>query len=365
MLTKAAKAIRKLSERQDLGVGEAKEVFDLLIHRDQESYLFFAFTLAMHTKGETSDELLGVCQSIGEITPEVSVDITPDKMIDVSGTGGDFLNTLNVSTAAAFVVASQGLYVPKQAFYSVTGFSGSADLLAQFGVDVPEISKEPTRVVDLLCSTGIATYHFLLHLPETCVGMSNWIKKRQEIGLNFKTFMHLVGFAYSPFPMRSRLYGVYDPQYLTILAELFQKLGYERVLVVHGAGGLDEVSVVGSTKICEVRGGMVRTYEVTPERDLDLKRARDIDIVADSSEGNVKDFLRVLYSVERGAKRDLVLANAGAALYVADSVNTLREGVELAASLVDSGKVASKLEEFVSVCGDPQSLGQLVSKYVE
>jgi anthranilate phosphoribosyltransferase len=96
-----------------------------------------------------------------------------------------------------------------------------------------------------------------------------------------------------------------------------------------------------------------------------MRRARDIDIVADSREGNVKDFLRVLYNVERGAKRDLVLANAGAALYVADSVNTLREGVELAASLVDSGKVASKLEEFVSVCGDPQSLVQLVSKYVE
>jgi anthranilate phosphoribosyltransferase len=261
MLSVAAKAIRKLSERHNLTADETTKVLDLLIREDTDSYFLFAFTLAMHTKGETSDELLGVCRSIEQITPRVHVDIPASQMIDVSGTGGDLLNTLNVSTATAFVVASHGLFVPKQAFYSVTGFSGSADLLAQFGVNVPEISKEPTRVVDLLCSTGIATYHFLLHLPETCVGMSNWIKKRQEIGLNFKTFMHLVGFAHSPFPMRSRLYGVYDPHYLTILAELFQKLGYERVLVVHGTGGLDEVSVIGSTKICEVRMGRVRTYE--------------------------------------------------------------------------------------------------------
>lgn len=299
MLLKAAKAIRKLSERQDLSTEETKEVLDLLIRHDQQSYFFFAFTLAMHIKGETPDELLGVCRSIGEITPQVSVDIAPDKMIDVSGTGGDFLNTLNVSTAAAFVVASDGLYVPKQAFYSVTGFSGSADLLARFGVDVPEISKAPSRVVELLRSTGIAAYHFLLHLPETCVGMSNWIAKRQKIGLNFKTFMHLVGFAYSPFPMRNRLYGVYDPQHVTILAELFQKLGYERVLIVHGAEGLDEISIIGPTNICEVRGEDIRTYEIGPESHLGLRQARDVDIIASSKEGNVEDFLRVIYGVER------------------------------------------------------------------
>lgn len=364
MLSVAAKAIRKLSERHALTADETTKVLDLLIREDTDSYFFFAFTLAMHTKGETSDELLGVCRSIEHITPRVHVDIPASQMIDVSGTGGDLLNTLNVSTATAFVVASHGLFVPKQAFFSVTGYSGSADLMLQLGVDVPELSGSPDRVSELLQTTGISMYHFLISLPEECVGMSNWISKRREIGLNFKTFMHLVGFAYSPFRMDSRLYGVYNPRYLMPLAELFEKLGYKRVLVVHGVGGLDEISVIGPTEIAELRDGVI-THRRLSTRDLGLRQAQDTEILSYSKEDNIRDFIRILYKKERGPKRDLVLANAGAALYLTNAASTIREGIDLARDLVDTGKASAKLEEYVAACNGSEQLEEQVSKYTK
>jgi len=365
MLQTVASTIRKLSERQDLSTEEIEEAFDICIREDRESYYFFTLTLALHTKGETSDELLGFCKSMKKITPSVPTEgIDPKSTIDVSGTGGDLIKTFNVSTTVAFLVASGGVAVPKQAFFAVTGYTGSIELLQSFGIDVPTISRDPKRVVELLKKTNVVTYHLPLSLPEEYSGMTNWIRKRMEIGLNYITPLHFTAFAYSPFPMEGRIYGIFDERYIRILAELFQKLGYKKGLTFHGVGGLDEISVIGPTKICEFTEEGIKEYTITPT-DIGLHRAEVGDIKATSKEGNIKDFLKVLYAQATGPKRELVLANAAAAFYTVGKVKGLKEGVELSASLIDEGKASRKFEEYVAECGDVNKLNELKSRFLE
>lgn len=365
MLRDVAPIIRKITKNKDLTVAEAEEAFDALMQEDEESYYFFALTAALHTKGETTEELYGFCKSVQKITPSVEVgNIDSTNTIDVSGTGGDPIKTFNVSTTATFAVAAGGVAVPKQAFFAVTGYSGSADLLGSFGINVPEISGEPTRASELLEKTNISTYHFLLD-PEGGKGMVNWVEKRKEIGLNFVTPLHFVAFAYSPFPMESRIYGVSDEKYLRPLAELFQKLGYKKGLVFYGVDGIDEISNIGPTKVCEFHGNNIEERTLTPENDLGIEKANPEDIQATSEKGNIRDFLKILYGEEKGPKRDLVLANSSAAFYAVDKVDDLKEGVELAASIIDEGKASNKLEEYVRECGDYNKLKQLKSKYLD
>ena len=352
-------AVRRLTEGLDLSREEAKAAFDTVIRDDLDSYYFFALTLAMHTKQETVPELLGLCDSLRDITPELPLsDPIPGNAIDVSGTGGDRIKTFNVSTAVSVVVASAGVSVAKQAFFAVTGFSGSADLLARLGVNVAAISAEPAGVVSLFKQTGLVAYHLLLHPLPGCRGLTSWVAKRQEIALNFITPLHVVAFAYSPFPIKTRLYGVYDPRYLKPLAEVFLGLGYTRGMVVHGNAGLDEISVVGETEICEFERNEVKTYTIGPG-DLGLPTASVSEIMATSAEENTADFLRVIYGADSGPKTDMVLANAGAALYLAGQATGLEDGVQAAAKLVKDGVAAGKLEEFVSACGDMTVLEKL------
>jgi anthranilate phosphoribosyltransferase len=338
--------------------------FDTVFREDLESYFFFALILAMHTKGEAVPELLALCDSLRDVTPKVTMRKgNPRNTIDLSGTGGDQIKTLNVSTAAAVVVASAGVTVPKQAFFGVTGFGGSADLLGRLGVSVPAISADPARAVSVLESTGLLTYHFLFDFPAECKGLGSWVKKRVEIGLNFVTPMHVAAFAYSPFPMECRLYGVYSSRYLEPLAEVFTQLGYKRGMVVHGSAGLDEISVIGTTEVCEFSEGKTRRYQIRPE-DLGLRTATPGEIAAESFEGNVRDFLRVVYGAEPGPKKDMVCANAGAALYLVGKAGSLSEGTRGAERLIEDGSASRKLEEYVRACGDPGVLERLKAQHV-
>ena len=274
-------AIRKVTESRDLTVDEADQAFTTLFEKDIESYFFFAFTAALHTKGETSDELLGFCRANEHVVPRVKLNIDAQNLIDNSGTGGDTIKTFNVSTAAAFILASAGIYVAKQAFYAVTGFTGSADLMGSFGVDVINISKKGTQsVIDILEETGIVTYvaQFLGH-PDKSKGIANWANKRREIGLNFTTAFHLAANAYTPIPLERRIYGMFDKKHLRVITELFQKMGYKKVMVFHGDDGIDEISNVGTTSICELSNDMIKEYSIVPEK-LGIKRAGIDDIRA-------------------------------------------------------------------------------------
>ena len=360
------KAIRKITERNNLTVDEAKQAFAILFENDVESYFFFAFTAALHTKGETSDELLGFCKANEQIVPKVKLSIDSQNILDNSGTGGDMIKTFNVSTAAAFILASANVYMAKQSFFAVTGFTGSGDLMASFGVNVMDICKKGTKnVVDILEKAGIVTYvaQFLGH-PDKSKGILNWANKRREIGLNFVTAFHLAANAYTPIPMVRRVYGMFDKKYLRTTTELFQKMGYKRALVFHGDDGIDEISNIGKTSVCELSDDEIKEYSLTPEK-LGLKKAKIDDIRATSREGNIADFLKVIYGYDKGPKADLVYANAAASLYVMDKVSTLKEGIESARSLINSGKALEKFESYVKNYGNIDQLETLKKQLLQ
>lgn len=363
MLKEILSLIQKVSEGQDLTAKESERAFNEIIERDLESYYFFAFTIGLHAKGETSEELLGFYRSYRRLLPEIRVNIGAHNIIDVSGTGGDKIKTLNVSTACAFIVASLGITVVKPSFYAVTGITGSADILGAFGIDVAEISKKGAQhIKELVEKIGVVTYlDTFLANPKKSEGLRKWVEKRKEIGLNYISPFHLAANLCSPITLEQRIYGVFDKKYLKVLIELLQKLGYKKALVFSGDDGLDEISNVGSTTIYELSAGEIKNYSTTPET-FGVKKADIDDITATNLEGNIADFLRVLYGKEKGPKRDLLCINAAAAFYVAEKVPSFKKGTKLALSLIDSGKVASKFEEYINYCGDIDKLNELKNR---
>ncbi len=363
MLKEILPLIQKVSEGQDLTAEESKKAFSELIRNDLESYYFFTFTIALHTKRETSDELLGLYRAFRSLLPKIKVNIEPHNIMDVSGTGGDKIKTLNVSTACAFIVASLGIVVAKPSFWAVTGITGSADLLRAFGIDVVEISKRgPQNIKEIAEKIGVVTYlDAFLADPKKSIGLQKWPEKRKEIGLNYITAFHLAANLCNSIPVKRRIYGVFDKKHTKVLIELLQKLNYKKALVFSGDDGLDEISNIGPTIIYELSKNKIKNYTLTPE-DFGVKIADIEDIKAVDREGNIADFLMVLYGKEKGPKRDLVCINAGAAFYVMDKVPNFKKGTKLAKSLIDSGKASSKFEEYVKYCGDINKLNKWKEK---
>jgi len=354
--------IHKISEGQNLTAEEAQLAFDVCTQEDEEFYYWVALTMGLHAKGETSDELLGLARSTERFAPRIDLAIDPSDIIDVSGTGGDSIKTLNVSTASAFVVAASGVWVAKQGFRSVTGFTGSVDILEELGINLMDSYRTPRAVAETLSAAGIVIF-FTPFLSEKFRYRSLLPRKMAEIGLRYKWPFHLAAFAYSPVPMTTRLYGVYSPKYLRVLAELFQKLGYERGIVCYGEPGLDEISNLGETQILEFSADSIEEYRVMP-RDLGLRQAEATEIQTSSKDENMADFLRVLYGVETGPKRDIVAANAGAALYLMGKADDLGSGVTLAQELIAEGAAADKLRDFVGVAASEERLAQLEERWL-
>lgn len=357
MLESVVPLIQKVVNGRDLTWEEARDAFIALETYDDASYHFFAFTAALHAKGETADELLGFCRANEHFVSAFETGIDAEALIDISGTGGDVIKTPNISTAAAFVIASHGIKVAKQAFFAVTGISGSADLMGAFDIDPLASSRNgPEWVRDVLAKTGMVVYHAnSMADPEQRKGFFNLMNRRREIGLNYVTTYHLAANAYSPIPMSRRVYGVFDERYLVPLAELYRNLGYDRAMIVNGVDGLDEMSNIGATRIVELIDGEMREYSVSPE-EMGVVRSNKRDITIESKEQAILDVVRVLYGAEMGPKRDLVVVNAAAGLYIMNAVASLREGVQLAQELIDDGAAASKLEDYVAACGDPELL---------
>jgi anthranilate phosphoribosyltransferase len=306
-------------------------------------------------KGPTVDELMGVCLDRADRVVKLHTSIDPSKIIDLSGGGGGKITTFSVSTAASIVVASAGVYVAKQAAPAVTGYTGSIDVLNEIGVDIPLKGGDPRKVIECLEKVGIVMYYYSAFSTERFENFLKWRETIKRIGLGYLTPWHLVSFVYSPINMKNRVYGLFTDKYLRIIAELFKKFNYKRALIFHGIDGLDEVSNVGPTKICELKDGKVDEYTITPA-ELGIKAAKPKDIMATSREGNIIDFLRVLYARDKGPKRDLVAVNAGAALYIMGKARDLKNGTELTISLVEEHKASNKLEELVNYFGGQQKL---------
>lgn len=354
MLKDVLPLIQKLQVQKDLTPAEAKKTFTTIIQEDTEGYFFFVFMAMLSTKGETAEELYGLCQTIQDFCPDIPTSLDPEYITDLSGTGGGALSTINVSTTASFIVAGDDdIQVAKQAFPSITSPTGSAYLFRQFGINVFNIT--PQEVAKTLESIGIIGYNVLFSITQGVENLKRHIRTQGEKGLIFRTPFNLMGQAYTPLPIKRRLYGMFTDQYLHTITKLFRKLGYTHTIVCHGVNGLAEISTIGKTNIVEAKHGTIDEYTIQP-KDLGIKQTSYDAIKVTNPERNILDFLRILYGAETRAKQDLVLANAGTSLYLLGKADDLKDGVQVAEKLLEQGKPAEKLEELVHTLGNPQQL---------
>ena len=327
--------IERVTDGRDLTQAEARAAATAVFEDATEAQIG-ALLAALRAKGETETEIAGFAEGMREAART----ITPDRetLVDTCGTGGDDYDTINVSTTSAIVVAGADIPVAKHGNYSVSSSSGSADVLEEAGVTV---DAEPPAVESHIESEGIG---FML-APVFHPAMKAVIGPRKELGM--RTIFNVLGPLTNPAGADAQVVGVYDPDLVPVLARALAQMDVERAMVVHGSG-LDEIAVHAETTVAEVEGEETTEYTLTPA-DLGLERA-DIEAVAggDPAE-NAADMRAIVEGEADGPKRDIVLANAGAAIYVAGGAESLEAGVAAAREAIDSGAAAEKLADLRGV----------------
>jgi anthranilate phosphoribosyltransferase len=293
-----------------------------------------AFLMGLRVRGETIAELTGAARLLRSRMLPVAA---PADAIDIVGTGGDGLKTYNVSTCAAFVAAGAGLIIAKHGNRSVSSLSGASDVLTALGVKIDLTADEIGAVIE---RAGIAFLWAPMHHP----AMKVWAPVRAELGL--RTLFNLMGPICNPANVTRQVVGVFAPEWVEPLAHVLHKLGSRHAWVVHGRDGLDELSTTGPTLVAELKDGNVTTFEVTPE-DAGLPRATMADLKGGDAAVNAAALRQVLDGA-RGAYRDIVLLNTAAALVVGGRVQTLADGVGIAAASIDSGAARAALERLVA-----------------
>ena len=291
---------------------------------------------AMRMRGETLGEIVACARAMRAAAVQIS---PPYPTIDVCGTGGDGLHTLNISTAVGFVAAGGGLKVAKHGNRALSSRSGAADVLTELGVDIAAPATTQLRALD---EAGICFMFAQAHHGS----MRHVSPIRAELG--FRTIFNLLGPLTNPAGAQRQVVGVFAERWVAPLAEALRALGAERAWVVHG-GGLDELTTTGETSVAELRDGQVRLFTVTPEA-VGLPRAALADLTG-GSPGENAAALRRLLAGEKGPYRDIVLLNAAAAFLVGETVETLREGVDLAAAVIDDGRAQGALDALVNLAG--------------
>ena len=293
-----------------------------------------AFLTAQALRGPTVPEIVGAVRAMRAGMRTVSA---PEGAIDLCGTGGDGHGTLNISTAVSFVVAGAGVPVAKHGNRSATSKSGAADILEALGV---KIDLEPERAAAVLAETGIVFLFAQVHHP----AMRHVGKVRSQI--KTRTIFNLLGPLASPARVKHQLVGIYDKKWLRPYAEALRALGSSRALVVHGADGLDEVTITDVTHFASLENGQVTEGQIAPE-DAGVNRARLADIKGGTAADNAAALKR-LFGGEKGPYRDIVLLNAGAALMVSGRAKDVKEGVALAAQALDGGAARQKLDQLIT-----------------
>jgi anthranilate phosphoribosyltransferase len=346
---------RIANHRQSLSREEARLVMSQVLAGKCTDAQIAALLVALHMKGETVEEIVGFAEAIRaaatplSLHPNHTVDVSGterDALVDTCGTGGDASGTFNISTATALVVAGAGVRVAKHGNRSVTSKCGSADVMEALGVN---IDLTPARLAACLEEVGIA----FLFAPAMHSAMKYVQSARRELRL--RTVFNLLGPLTNPAHASAQVVGVYSAALVEKLAEALSMLGLHRALVVHGLDGVDEITITGPTRIAEVREGMVRTYEVTPE-EFGMKRARLDEIAGGDAPANA-GIIHEILAGKKSAGRDVVLLNAAAALVAAGRVDHLADALPLAAKSIDSGAAASRLEALVRFTNaDPEKL---------
>lgn len=294
-----------------------------------------ALLIALRMKGETVDEIAAAATVMRQLSTKVQIAETTH-LIDTCGTGGDGIQTFNVSTVSAFVAAAAGAKVAKHGGRSVSSTCGSADVLEALGVNVNLTPEQVAQAVDHI---GIG----FMFAPNHHSAMKHAAPVRRELGV--RTIFNLLGPLTNPASAKRQVMGVFDAALTGKLAHVLQKLGAEHVLVVHGADGMDEISFTGETYVAELKDGQITEYRLHPEQfGLGLHALADIRIQnAEASKAMILDVLSGP-AAQNKAAREIVLLNAGAAIYVSGQAHSLADGIKLAAEVIDNGLALQKLE---------------------
>jgi anthranilate phosphoribosyltransferase len=328
-------AIKRLIDGHDLDRDQMHAVFGQVMDGNATDVQKAALLVALRMKGETPEEITGAALAMRERVTPLSVD--RDRLVDTCGTGGDGRGTFNISTIAALVAAAAGANVAKHGNRAVSSSCGSADLLTALGV---HIDLDAARMATVLERTGIS----FLFAPKLHPAMGAVAPIRRELGI--RTIFNILGPLTNPAFARRQVLGVYSPHLVEVVARVLLALGAEHALVVHSADGLDEISVSARTRVAEVNGD-IRTYDIEPE-DLGVGRYAIEEVSGGNPAENARIAIEVLTGLATPARRDIVAANAGAALYVSGGASSMRDGVELARETLASGRAMAKLEELVA-----------------
>jgi len=330
-------AIKKLSSKEVLTEDEVRAVINQIMRGEATSSQIGGFLIGLRINGETPAQILGAVKALRDNLIPVNIEDTAH-LIDTCGTGGDGSKTFNISTAVAIIAASGGAKVAKHGNRAVSSKSGSADVLTELGIKIDFDESQSKKIIE---ENGMA----FLFAPKYNGAMKNVAKERKELGT--RTIFNLIGPLSNPAPLTGQLMGVYDGSLIEIAGEVLLNLGIERAMVVYGDDGLDEITTTTTTNVCEVKDGKITTYKLDSEK-LGFKKATLEDLKGGEAKENSEIILSVLKG-EKGAPRDIVIINSGAALYVAKLADSLEEGIKKAIELVDSGAAFKKYEELANL----------------
>lgn len=332
-------ALNRVVNNLDLSTAEMQDVMREIMTGQCTDAQIGAFLMGMRMKSETIDEIVGAASVMRELAAPVA--INAERLVDTCGTGGDGMNIFNVSTAAAFAVAAAGGKVAKHGNRAVSGKSGSADLLEAAGV---YLNLKPEEVARCVESVGVG----FMFAPAHHGAMKHAIGPRRELGL--RTIFNMLGPMTNPAGVKHQVLGVFSQALCRPLAEVLQRLGSEHVLVVHASDGLDEISLAAPTFVAELKDGEIREYQIQPE-DFGIKSQTLIGLAVNDAQESlalIRDALGKR-KTENGQKAaDMIVLNAGAALYAADHASSLKEGMHLAQDALHTGLAWEKLDELVS-----------------
>jgi anthranilate phosphoribosyltransferase len=328
-------AILKLAKKQDLTYAEAEAVMNEIMDGEATDVQKSAYLTALAMKGETIDEITGSAVGMREHCVKLLHDMD---VLEIVGTGGDGANSFNISTTSALVISAAGIPVAKHGNRAASSKSGAADVLEALGVN---IKIAPARSTELLKKINIC----FLFAQNYHVAMRFVGPIRKELGI--RTIFNILGPLANPAGANMELMGVYSADLVEPLARVLANLGVKRALVVYGIDGLDEISMSAPTKVCEVKDGTFTSYEIKPE-DFGFKRCSKDDLVGGTPEENAQ-ITRDILDGKRGPKRDAVLMNSGAAIYMAGKADSIAAGIEKAKEIIDSGKAKEQLEKFIEL----------------
>ena len=336
-------AIEKIVNKGDLSYDEAYAVMNEIMSGESSATQNAAFLAALSTKSaraETTDEIAGCAAAMRDHATKVE---TGMELFEIVGTGGDNAHSFNISTTSALVAAAGGVKVAKHGNRAASSLCGTADCLEALGVN---IRQSPGRCVELLNEVGICFFFAqLYHSSMKYVGAI-----RKELG--FRTVFNILGPLTNPGSPSMQLLGVYDEYLVAPLAQVLINLGVKRGMVVYGQDKLDEISMSAPTTVCEIRDGWYRASVIRPE-DFGFARCSREELRGGTPEENAVITRDILGGMQ-GPKREAVLMNAGAALYIAGKAESMKEGTVLAAELIDSGKAMKTLERFIEVSNRPE-----------